>query len=163
MNKRSILVVITMLSIAMPAQAQEFVASYGNWWVFNMIQNNAKTCYIASAPIHKTGNYSKRGEPHLMITSRGPNADEVSAYVGYPLKLNVEAKIEIDDKPFKLFTEDERIWAYSEQQDRNLVNLLKKGDRALVRGISQRNSFSIDTYSLKGFSMAYNKMKAVCR
>jgi invasion protein IalB len=149
--------------LAQPAAAQQFQSTHGNWSVFTYNEGGKRTCYIASAPTAKTGNYNQRGEPYLLVTHRSANADEISLSSGYPYKEKSEVAVTIDGKAFKLFTKQNLAWAYDVKQDSDMVASMKRGNRLQVRGTSQRGTFSDDTYSLSGFTAAYNKMKALCK
>lgn len=153
---------ILMLGAASAASAQEFVSTHGDWSVFTINKGGSKVCYMASAPVKNTGNFSKRGDPYALITSRGPSADEVSFSSGYPYKKDSQVRVEVDGTKFELFTRDELAWAYDSGQDNRMVTSLKKGNRMTVRGTSPKDTYSLDTYSLRGATAAYNKMKSLC-
>ncbi|MCC7260323.1 MAG: hypothetical protein IT567_04750 [Alphaproteobacteria bacterium] len=158
------LTVSALLLVSAAASAQELQGSFGDWNAYTLTQNGAKTCYIASAPVEKIGNYSERGEPYLLVTHRDKGADEVSLSSGYPYQNGSEVEVRIDGgKAQKLFTRDAIAWAYDEAGDKALVAGIKRGNRLEAKGTSQKGSHSTDRYSLKGFSKAYDKMKALCK
>lgn len=146
-----------------PAAAQEFVSKHGDWLVFTVQKGGSKVCYIASEPVKKTGDFGNRSEPYLLVTSRNATTDEVSVSSGYPYKVDSKVKVEVDSNKFEFFTKDILAWAYDAKQDAQVVGAMKKGNRLTVRGTSQKDTFSLDTYSLKGVSAAYNAMKAQCK
>lgn len=160
---KRIFLTLVLAGIALPVAAQEFVSSHGNWHVFTVQKGGEKVCYIASEPTKSTGNFSNRGTPYLLITSRNATTDEVSSSSGYPYKVDSKVKIEVDNKKFDLFTKDDVSWAYDSAQDAQIVTAMKKGSRITVRGTSPKETFSLDTYSLNGVTAAYNKMKASCK
>lgn len=148
---------------AATAHAQSFDSSYDDWSVFSLSQNGGKVCYIASAPVKKTGNYSRRADPYLLVTSRGTDLDEISISSGYPYKTGSKLKVEVDAQKFEFFSNDDLGWAVDEAMDRDVVSAMKRGNKMTVRGVSQKDTFSLDTYSLKGVSKAYNRMKELCQ
>ena len=154
---------VASLVLAPAAFAQEHVADHGKWAVFTLNQGGGKTCYIASAPIQKEGNYNKRGDAYVLVTHRSATVDEVSVSAGYPFKPDSKAKITVDGKSFEFFTKEELAWAYDEAQDAEVVKAMKKGNKLTVKGSSQKASYSDDTYSLNGISAAYNQMKSLCK
>jgi hypothetical protein len=117
---------------------------------------------MASAPVKNTGNFSKRGDPYALVTSRDASTDEFSTSSGYPYKDGTKVRLEIDGSRYELFTKDELAWAYDSDQDNRIVTELKKGNRMTVRGTSPKDTYSLDTYSLRGATAAYNKMKSLC-
>jgi invasion protein IalB len=152
------------ICLASAASAQKLENVYKDWNVFTLNQGGAKTCYIASAPTKKTGNYKKRGEPYMLVTHRSSKVDEVSISSGYPYQQKGEVTVTVDkNKALKLFTKDDLAWAYNAKDDSKLVSLMKKGHHLKARGRSQLNTHSEDTYSLSGFTAAYNRMKRLCK
>ncbi len=150
---------LVALCFASPAMAQKLVANYKDWSVFS----HNKLCYIGSSPIANKGNFSRRSDPYVLVTHRSKSVDEVSTSSGYPYKDGVEVTATIDGKKYKMFTQGEIAWAYDEKQDRKMVAAMKKGKRMNIRGTSQKDTWSEDTYSLFGFSAAYKKMKSLCK
>lgn len=148
---------------ALPVSAQEFVSKHGDWLVFTTQKGGSKVCYMASEPIKKSGNSGDRSDAYVMVTRRNATTDEVSVSSGYGYKIDSKVKIEVDNNKFDFFTKDAIAWAYDSRQDTQVVNAMKKGNKLTVRGTSPKDSFSLDTYSLKGLSAAYNKMKASCK
>lgn len=153
---------ILMLGVASTASAQEFVSTHGDWSVFTISKGGNKVCYMASAPVKNTGNFSKRGEPYALVTHRSAQVDEISVSSGYPYKNGTKTRVDIDGSKYELFTKDEIAWAYDNDQDKRMVDELKKGTRMTVRGTSPKDTYSIDSYSLRGATAAYNKMKSLC-
>lgn len=145
------------------AVAQQLDNTYTDWSVFTLNQSGKKVCYIASAPKQKAGNYNKRGEPYVLVTHIGPAVDEASASSGYPYKEGSEVQFAVGSQQFKMFTKGELAWAYDSSQDTNIVQNMKKGMDLTVKGTSARGTYSTDTYSLRGFSKAYDRMKALCK
>ncbi len=161
-----LLTIITLacLVTAAPAAAQELVASSGDWRVFTIKQDGKTLCYIASLPINKSGNYTKRGEPYLIVTRLASGIDEVSVSSGYNYKRNSDVTLDFGNKKtFKLFTRVELAWAYDQAADKAIINTMIAGDKVTVRGTSWKGTYSSDLYSLKGFTAAHKKMKSVCK
>ena len=49
------------------------------------------------------------------------------------------------------------------QEDLKLIAAMKRGERMIVDGKSNRGTTTKDTYSLKGFSSAYQAISAKCK
>lgn len=164
MRKNIIMVLAVALCIAeiTTANAQQLQQTSGDWRVFTHGDGKARQCYIASVPVKKTGNYSARSEPFVMVTNRGVAGDEVSVSSGYPYKEGGQVSLTIDSRRYDLFTKGDRGWAYDAAQDKNLVAAMMKGSQMELKGTSQRGTFSADSYSLSGFTGAMQKMKALC-
>lgn len=152
---------IVLLIALLPglALAQTYDRSFKDWSVFNYND----TCYIGTAPIKQAGNYTHRGQPYVLVISRSKDVDEVNISSGYPYQSGKDVQITIDSKNFQLFTKDEVAWAYDEMTDAAIVAAMKAGNELTVHGVSQKGTLSDDTYSLSGFSAAYEHMKTKCK
>lgn len=144
---------------AISAQAQTIDQTFNDWSVFR----HKGSCYIASAPVKQTGNYSKRGQPYLLVVHKNPTTDEVNASSGYPYAANSSVIATIGEQQMKLFTKEETAWAQDATQDSQLVSALKQGANITLRGTSRKGTWSEDSYSLAGFSNAYARMKSLCK
>ena len=143
--------------------AQQLLETSGDWRIFSAPVDGRTLCYAASIPTGKAGNYSKRDEPFLMVTSRSAGVDEVSVSSGYPYKEGSEVTVTIDGKAFSLFTRGDRAWAFDEAQDNRMIAAMIKGSSLTAKGTSPRGTYSQDTYSLRGFTKAHQRLKALCR
>ncbi len=144
------------------AHAQQMVGPYQDWRVFTVKQDGQTVCYLASLPTKKEGNYSKRGEPYLLVTHKDGPVDEVSVSSGYPYKEGSEVTLAFGNKRFALFTKDELAWAYDEADDKAIVKEMIRGLNVKVKGTSWKDTHSTDTYSLRGFTAAHRRMKREC-
>jgi invasion protein IalB len=165
---RKFLFAFTLL-LSLPALAAEgaFDSTHKAWNVFTGGKGKEKLCYITSTPTKQKGTFSHRGDPYVLVTMRMDKSVEVSVSSGYPYKTGsaVEASV-AKVKNFKLFTSDETpkiAWARSGDDDKKLVAALKKGKEFTVKGASQKDTASTDTYSLSGFGDAYKRMAQLCK
>ncbi len=157
--KRILLSLTVLFSSATFASAANLDSTHGNW---NVYSNGKDACYIASVPVDEDGNFKKRGQPYVLINSK-KKTDEVNISSGYTYKSAVDVEISVDNKKFKLFTKDENAWAKDATADKAIVTAMKSGAKLIVKGISSKNSYSTDTYSLKGAGAAYKRMKQLCK
>jgi len=158
-----VLLAVSLSGVAGCATAQELHKTHGDWKVLSYKKDGEKFCYVASVPTKKTGNYTKRDEPFFLVVYRAGTTDEVSVSSGYPYKAKSTVKLSIDKKAHKLFTQDERAWAYDAKQDATLIAAMKKGSSMEVRGTSKKGTYSADTYSLRGITAALADMSKRCK
>jgi invasion protein IalB len=146
------------------AQAPQFLGTYRDWNVYAFTEDSQKICYMASEPKKQEGNYTRRGEPAVLVTRRpGPRAvDEVSVQPGYTFLDGSEVEIKVGQRTFELFTRGEHAWAKTEKADQELIQAMRRGLDMTVRGTSSKETYSFDTYSLLGFSNAYEAMDEAC-
>ena len=146
------------------AQTPEFLGTFRDWNVYAFSENGQRICYMASEPKKQEGNYTRRGNPAVLITRRpAPQpVDEVSVQPGYSYLDQSEVEVRVGERRFNLFTRGEHAWTKSEDADQALINAMKRGTDMTVRGTSFKNTYSLDTYSLLGFTAAYEAMLEAC-
>ena len=156
------LAVALLSSLALPALAQEFLGKEGDWNVLTYVKGDTKYCYIESDPVKEEGDYSARGKPYLLVLRNPNGGDEVSATSGYPYKEGSEVEVALGALKVGFFTKGDKAWARTSEEDAQLVKAMKAGVSMTVKGTSQKGTFSLDTYSLKGFTAAYKRLNEAC-
>ncbi len=148
------------------ATEQTFIAAYRDWSLYRFADGDEELCFIASEPTKQDGNYERRGPPAVLVTRlpAEPDNDEVSVQPGYSYKPDSDVEIVVDgDRRFSLFTRGEYAWTRSPADDEALIGAMRAGLQMTVRGTSTRDTFSLDTYSLLGFTAAINALDRACR
>ena len=156
--------VATPVAIAQETPVPDYVGTYRDWSVYKFQDGGDTICYMASQPKKQEGNYTRRGNPAVLVTRRpSPRVvDEVSVQPGYGYLDGSNVEIQIAKTKFLLFTKDEHAWAETEADDQRLIQAMRRGSDMTVRGTSVKNTFSLDTYSLLGFSAAFEAMTEAC-
>jgi invasion protein IalB len=148
-----------------PAEAQQRVLGTHGYWTAQVDGTGPRrVCYIGSAPQKAEGNYTRRGDTHVLVTHRPADKvkGEVSVTAGYTYREGSEVSVDIDGKTFKLFTRGGNAWAADAAADRVLVSAMKAGNKMVIRGTSSRGTLTTDTYSLRGFTAAHNAIDKAC-
>jgi invasion protein IalB len=158
------LLLSAVLSLAAAAQTPEFLGSHRDWNVYAFTEDSQKICYMASEPTKQEGDYTRRGNPAVLVTRRpgSPAVDEVSVQPGYTFREGSEVEVEIGGREFMMFTRGEHAWTKSQDADQALINAMKRGSNMTVRGTSLKGTYSLDTYSLLGFTAGYEAMVNAC-
>lgn len=154
---------VMFASGALAAMDPALDQTFGDWNVYTLQQGGKKTCYMASMPKKEAGTFSKRAQAYTLMTHVRNEVDEYSVSSGYSYKAGEEVAVDIGSDKFMLFAKGELAWAYDSDQDAKMVGAMKKGSSMVVKGTSQRETTSEDTYSLSGFSKAYDRMKELCK
>ena len=146
------------------AQGIERLGDYDDWSAFRFTENGSNACYMASQPTKAEGNYTKRGDIYALVTHRPAEnrRDEVSFIAGYTFKENSTVQVTIGGQGFQLFTSEDGAWTANKDEDHKLVQAMIKGNRMVVKGTSSRDTVTTDTYSLKGFTAAYQSITETC-
>ncbi len=159
-------VALTVAVGAAGAQAETLksLGDFGDWAGYVMTEGNSKVCFMASQPVKAEGDYTQRGDIHMLITHRPAQkaVNEVSVVTGYPYKDGKDVELAIGKKTWKLFSKGERAWAWEHDDDNAIVAALRKGTNMVVKGMSQRGTETVDTYSLRGSSAAYEAISKAC-
>jgi invasion protein IalB len=162
------LLAVPLALLAAPVQAQEpkSLGNFTDWSAFSFQEGNRQTCYMVSQPKNQEGlaPNARRGDVYVMVTHR-PNErslDVVSVLAGYTFQQGSEATAQIGNQTFRLFTDGDGAWARDESTDRQVVGAMRGGQTMIVRGQSNRGTRTTDTYSLRGFSAAYQAINQAC-
>ena len=159
-----------LIFIALPCLAEgdpnlKNLGTFGDWTAYTYGNENGKICYIASEPIKSSGKYSKRDDIFLMITHRPTEKafNVINTVAGYTYKKDSKPTLTIDKKKAVTLTVHENMaWAKDAKTDNLLVEEMKMGSLAVLKGTSKRGTLTTDTFSLKGFSKAYQKINEAC-
>jgi len=146
----------------------DLIGSFNDWDAFTLTRGNgSRLCYMVSVP--KSWKASKedalRGDIYITVTHRPATdvRDQVNVVVGYPLKQGSEVKATIDGQTsFELFTQADGAWLYTQEQDSEMVQAMRRGVNLVVEGTSSRGTDTTDRYSLMGFTAAYNAISKAC-
>jgi invasion protein IalB len=136
-------------------------------WSASTYDDGGKTlCYATSDPKKQAGKFSSRGKPYIAIT-HAPQAnvrDQVSYVAGYDIKPDSVVKVTIGKQTFQLeLLQKDRAWAKNSDIDKQLVAAMRKGNTLTIQGTSTRGTQITDTYSLSGFSKAYQAIGTACK
>ena len=126
-------------------------------WSFKTI--NGTACSIFQIPVSEKGDYSKRGTV-LFYVFKEDSTEYVRIDAGYPYDPNKYVKVSIDGNNYQFFGENDSAW--SMKDDRLIIDAMKAGKALTVIGYSQRGTETMDTYTLIGFTDAYNSMQKDC-
>lgn len=157
-----------LISLAPAAMAQEAprpIGTFERWTAYSYAEKGATVCYTAAKPAMSRGAPDKRGDVFLLVTHR-PNQktfDVVSFVAGYPFKKGESAELTVGKDKFKLFTEAERAWAPDDKTDRAIAQAMVKSSEMVLRGAPVKGQAVTDTFSLKGFTKAYDAISKACK
>ncbi len=160
--------------LSVPAAAQEEstnrVAANTDWSVF--VEDDPKECWGVSAPketrlVDSNGNPTtgRRGDVLLFVFYRpaaGVNG-QVTFTGGYPFAGGSTVSLTIGDATYELFTEGEWAWPATPEDDTRIVEAMKRGADAVLRGRSGRGNQTIDSFSLLGFTAAVEEAARRCQ
>ena len=157
MNKTLFALIIILFS---SVSSSLFALERGSW----TLSKNDDLCYIGSLPIKSDlPETKKRGENYILVYKIiGSNENIVQVEAGYQYNLDEDIVVNIDNTSFKFYsTEDSSETAWT-NNDEKVIFAMKKGLKLVLSGQSRRGTITNDTYTLKGFTSAINKLNKDC-
>ena len=121
-------------------------------------------CYIGSlATETDLPSDKKRGDFYVLVYKNIGNPDTVlQIEAGYSYKVSSDIIISIDKGEYKFYTTEDLPTAAWTEEDSKVIFAMKKGLELKVTGESSRGTVTNDTYTLNGFTAAYNKLTDDC-
>lgn len=162
----SILGVLTIsTSVCAAGNGMEILGTYDAWTAYVFQDKDGKVCYMTSEPTKSRGKYKIRDDVFLFVTHRMADKtfDVVNVMAGYTYRKGSKPTFTVDKKkPVSLVSHADTAWTKDGKTDRVLVDQMRKGSTAVLKGTSQRGTLTTDTFSLKGFSKAYRAIQKAC-
>ena len=121
-------------------------------------------CYIGSLPVKSDlPETKKRGDNYILVYKIiGSDQNIVQVEAGYQYNLDKDIIVKIDNTSFDFYsTEDSSETAWTDN-DEKVIYAMKKGLELVLIGQSNRGTMTKDTYTLKGFTSALNKLNEDC-
>ena len=156
--QKTLLIFTTILLIGVSNSL--FALEKGSW----TLTKNDDWCYIGSLPIKSDlSETKKRGENYILVYKIiGSDENIVQIEAGYQYNLDKDIIVKIDNTSFKFYsTEDSSDTAWTDN-DEKVIYAMKKGLELVLSGQSTRGTITNDTYTLKGFTSAINKLNKDC-
>jgi hypothetical protein len=157
--------IICLLSFEQKIFAQiKLDGQFKNWTAQNTNINGQRVCYAVSSPVAYDPKGLNRAESRIFVSFR-PNdkiQNEISITSGYNYKASSRVNVVIDKKEFKFETEDNFAWLTKYEEEVAMIELMRKSSQAKISATSAKGSKTTDTFSLSGFSDAYEVAKKKC-
>ncbi|HJO13825.1 MAG: hypothetical protein HVK41_02125 [Pelagibacteraceae bacterium] len=148
------------ISFLFPANILLADIEKGKW---NYVKEN-DYCFIVSLPTNSDmPEGKKRGKTYVLVYRMNKNPDAiVQIEAGYPYDQNKIVEVKIDNSLYKFSSEEETPETAWTNEDKKVIYAMKKGLKLTIFGISSRGTKTVDTYTLNGFTAAYNKLINDC-
>jgi hypothetical protein len=143
------------------------LGQFGEWGAYAASPGGKKVCFAIARPTSSETNppAKSRNPSYMFISSRPAEkvSNEVSIVIGYPFKPNTEATAVVGAASFVLYTQQDGAWIKNVSEEARLIEALRSGQNAVVKGVSAKGTQSTDTFSLKGFSQALDRTDQECK
>jgi len=145
----------------------KLLGQYGEWGAYTATAAGKKICFAIAKPTSsQTIPPNRPRNPTYMFISTRPAdkvSNEVSIIVGYPFKPSSEASATVGSTSFALYTQQDGAWVKNAAEEAQMVDAMRAGDTAVVKGVSAKGTQSTDSYTLKGVSQALDRTARECR
>jgi invasion protein IalB len=143
------------------------LGQYGEWGAYTASPGGKKVCFTIAKPTASQTNPPDRprNPTYMFISSRPAEkvSNEVSIIIGYPFKPGTEASAAVGATSYALYTQQDGAWIKNAAEEAQLVDAMRAGQSAVVKGVSAKGTQSSDTFSLKGLSQALDRVGQECK
>ena len=143
------------------------LGQYGDWGAYTASPGGKKICFAIAKPASsETTPPGKTRNPSYMFISSRPGekvTDEVSIIIGYPFKPNSEATVAVGTTSFALYTQQDGAWIKNAAEEAHLIEAMRSGGNAVIKGMSAKGTHSTDVFSLKGLAQALDRTDQDCK
>lgn len=143
------------------------LGQYGDWGAYEASPAAKKVCFAISKPTaSSTIPPNRPRNPAYMFISTRPAdkvSNEISVVIGYPFKPSSEASAEVGSTSFALYTQQDGGWIKNAAEEAHMIDAMRAGQTAVVKGVSAKGTQSSDTFALKGLSQALDRIAQECK
>ena len=143
------------------------LGQYGEWGAYTASPGGKKLCFaIAKPTASETVPPNRPRNPIYMFVSTRPAekvANEVSIVIGYPFKPGSEASATVGSTSYALYTQQDGAWIKNAAEEAQMIDAMRAGQTAVIKGSSAKGTQSSDTFSLKGLSQALDRVTQECK
>ena len=143
------------------------LGQYGEWGAYTASPGGKKVCFAIAKPTSSQTNPPDRprNPVYMFISSRPAEkvSNEVSIIVGYPFKPGSEASAAVGSTTYALYTQQDGAWIKNAAEEAQMVDAMRAGQSAVIKGVSAKGTQSSDTFSLKGLAQALDRVGQECK
>jgi hypothetical protein len=83
--------------------------------------------------------------------------------MGYPFQPKSEATLEVGSASFALATRLDGAWIKNPAEESDLIDAMRAGQNAVLKGKSSKGASSTDVFALKGLGEALTRLAENCK
>jgi hypothetical protein len=140
-----------------PSKAKQ-LGKFDDWTAVTRDEGGQTVCYAFTYPTASVPKLSGRGKPVLTVTERPSGRDAVAFSAGFALS-NAETNLQVEQASLPFYTAGRFAFA---RDGAAAVEAFRKGREATMRSPAPRGAQVSDTFSLSGFSAAYDAISKAC-
>jgi invasion protein IalB len=141
-----------------PSKAKQ-LGKFDDWTAVTREEGGQTVCYAFTYPTASVPKQSGRGKPVLTVTQRPSGRDAVAFSAGFAFASNAETNLQVEQTSLPFYTAGRFAFA---RDGAAAVEAFRKGREATMRSPASRGTQVSDTFSLSGFSAAYDAISKAC-
>ncbi|MBN9562921.1 MAG: hypothetical protein J0H14_19675 [Alphaproteobacteria bacterium] len=141
-----------------PSTAKQ-LGKFDDWTAVTREEGGQTVCYAFTYPTTSVPKLSGRGKPVLTVTERSSGRDAVAFSAGFAFAANAETNLQVEQTSLPFYTAGRFAFA---RDGAAAVEAFRKGREATMRSPVPRGAPVSDTFSLNGFSAAYDAITKAC-
>ncbi|UTD27104.1 invasion associated locus B family protein [Bradyrhizobium sp. WD16] len=150
-----------------PTAGASLSGQFGTWGAYTAMPGGKKICFALAKPSSsKTTPPNRPRDPAYIFLSTRPAekvANEVSVMIGYQLKPGADSTLEVGGARFAMYSQGDGLWIKNAAEEERMVEAMRRGTEATVKGVSAKGTESTDVFALKGLAQALDRVAQDCR
>jgi hypothetical protein len=135
------------------------LGKFDDWTAVTRDEGGQTVCYAFTYPSASVPKLSGRGKPVLTVTERPSGRDAVAFSAGFAFAANAETNLQVEQASLPFYTAGRFAFV---RDGAAAVEAFRKGRDATMRSPASRGAQVSDTFSLSGFSAAYEAINKAC-
>lgn len=150
-----------------PTAGASLSGQFGTWGAYTATPGGKKICFALAKPSSsKTNPPNRPRDPAYIFVSTRPAekvANEVSVMIGYQLKPGSDSTLEVGGARFAMYSQGDGLWIKNAAEEERMVEAMRRGAEATVKGVSAKGTESTDVFALKGLAQALDRVAQDCK
>jgi hypothetical protein len=152
---------------AMGGVQPKLLGQYADWGAYTASPGGKKVCFAIAKPgASETVPPGRPRNPAYIFISTRPAekvVNEISIVIGYPFKPSADATAAVGATSFPLYTQQDGAWIKNAADEAHMIDAMRGGQSAVVKGVSVKGTQSSDSFNLKGLSQALDRVAQECK
>jgi hypothetical protein len=144
---------------ATAASGPKSIGKFDDWTAATVQEAGQTACYAFTPAQSSAPPLPGRGRVVLTVTERPTGRDAAAIEAGFTYAPNAAVTVQVDQTGFEFYTAQRAAFA---RDGKAAVAAFAKGSRAIARSPGPKDVAVTDTFSLKGFGVAYAAILKAC-
>jgi hypothetical protein len=135
------------------------IGKFEDWTAATHPESGQTVCYAFTRALSSQPAQSGRGDVVLTVTERASLRDAVAISAGFTYPSTASVNVTADSATFEFYTSQRSAFA---RDGHAVVGAFQKAGKVVAKSPSPKNTTVTDTFSLRGFTAAYNAIVKAC-